>query len=257
MDDAPDAVLAAIFDGLPPGERLRAGRFLREADRRAFLAGRLLVQTALGRLGLSGRIQAEAGRKPSLAGPGGTPMPDFSLSHSGGWAALAIGGARAVGVDVEPDDRQVDVLAVAQRVVDREELARLQALPPGARLRRFLEGWTVREAWAKALGEGLSADLRRVGLDGAGLAIEAPGGEAWSLGLFRPEPGLLLGLALHHPGRPPPDLAAMRLTWPGGAGRLAHVAMSLVACSRSATAARWSSPRSPSRVSTAAEEDWT
>ena len=257
VDQAPDTVLAATVEGLSPEDRERAQRFRRDPDRRAFLAGRLLVRTALDGLALCGTLAAAPGRKPWLEGGAGASMPDLSLSHSGGWAALAIGGADAVGVDVEPDDRAVDVLAVAPRVVGRDELARLEAMPPDRRQERFLAGWTVREAWAKALGRGLSADLSLISLDAAGRTIQAPEREDWTLALFRPEPGLLLALALHHPGGPAPELLASRLSWSEGESRLDHVPMSPVAWSRSATTGRRVRPLSASSASTTADEDWT
>ena len=48
------------------------------------------------------------------------------------------------------------------RICSSAELARLEALDPTARDRQFIAIWTRKEAYGKALGVGLSYDLRAV-----------------------------------------------------------------------------------------------
>ena len=67
----------------------------------------------------------------------------FNLSHGGDFAVLAVG-ERAVGADIEKADREVSD-EVAKRMFTPEEAA-------GDRL----AVWTMKEALAKAIGDGLS-----------------------------------------------------------------------------------------------------
>jgi 4'-phosphopantetheinyl transferase len=56
-----------------------------------------------------------------------------------------------------------DLSSLARWVLSPMELAALSALPPGdARYRRFFDLWTLKEAFLKALGIGLSVPLHQV-----------------------------------------------------------------------------------------------
>ena len=103
-------------------------------------------------------LAATARGKPFL--PGG---PAFSLSHTRGFVACCFARELEVGVDVESVERTNDWRHLLDRVTSAAEAAHLEALPAAARQQRFYELWTLKEAWAKAIGEGLHADFR--GLD--------------------------------------------------------------------------------------------
>jgi 4'-phosphopantetheinyl transferase len=81
----------------------------------------------------------------------------FNLSHSGCLALVAVTAGREVGVDVEVAvRRQIDELAIAERVLGREQARRMAALNSRARARAFLDAWVAREAVVKCLGLGLA-----------------------------------------------------------------------------------------------------
>ncbi len=106
--------------------------------------------------------------KPYLAGQ---PDYHFNLSHSGPWVAAAEHPS-AVGVDVEAVARRpIPVEAFAQRFLSRVEAADLLALPAQERLVHFLDLWTLKESYVKALGDGLRVSLSsftvRKAVDGA------------------------------------------------------------------------------------------
>jgi 4'-phosphopantetheinyl transferase len=65
-----------------------------------------------------------------------------------------------VGVDVEKLGRVS--LAVAERHFSAAESAQLRALPPEAQPRRFVQLWTLKEAYLKAVGIGLAGGLGRM-----------------------------------------------------------------------------------------------
>ncbi|OWY37140.1 hypothetical protein CEK28_18420 [Xenophilus sp. AP218F] len=144
----------------PAWPELRLRRFAAGAERAACRAWMTRQLAAWLRVDAAGLRLAR--------GPGGKPhLPDhpdlqFNLSHSGGWAALAIGRGAPVGVDLEtrllPPER---ALALARRYFSAAEQAWLAAAPDSQRAWRFRCLWSRREAWGKALGEGLSAAMAR------------------------------------------------------------------------------------------------
>lgn len=90
----------------------------------------------------------------------------LSLSHSGTHLACAVG-SEPVGVDLEMDDargRKRDVLALAAVACTDHEMQQLASMASeSARHRRFLQWWTLKEAFFKRSGAGLSfASIRRV-----------------------------------------------------------------------------------------------
>lgn len=221
---------------LDPEAAERAARFRRDLDRRAFLGGRALAALLAASFGIKPQLRLREGGKPALLEADG---PDFSISHSGGWVAVAMGGGQAVGVDLEPVDRPVDGLALAERFFTADEYGALRMLPPAAQQERFLAAWTIKEAWAKATGLGLSADLGKVRLAASGVIALQDDERDWTVALYRPEPALHLALALHHPETTPPAIEWGRACW-GEDGfwdglRITHASISPVASSRSAT----------------------
>lgn len=91
----------------------------------------------------------------------------FNLSHTAGMAVFAIGRGRSVGVDVETVDRRAPSVGVIDRALNDREAARVLRADARERTAAFLHCWTVKEAYAKALGVGLALDLRQVGVDGS------------------------------------------------------------------------------------------
>jgi 4'-phosphopantetheinyl transferase len=141
------------------GERERAARFVFPEVRRAFVQGRLFLRRALGRI----LERDPASLAFSLEGNGKPVLNEralaFNLSHSGGEAVLAFSPTGPVGVDIEIVERQRDLEGLAQRYFAAEEYAALMTLPSDQRAAAFYRCWTRKEAFIKALGEGLSHPL--------------------------------------------------------------------------------------------------
>jgi 4'-phosphopantetheinyl transferase len=97
--------------------------------------------------------------KPELAGEPVNPGLQFNLSHSDSAAILAVTKGPRVGVDVERIRPEFGTDEVAQRFFAAGEVQRLQALQPANRADAFFACWTRKEAYIKALGEGLSVPL--------------------------------------------------------------------------------------------------
>ena len=142
-------------------EQERAARFHFERDREAY-------ETARGtlRLVLAGYCQieptavpiayAERG-KPYLAAP--YSQLKFNLSHAGDWALLAVSDGRELGVDVEKIRPLPELEQIAERFFAPIEREALLALPAEQRLTAFFTCWTRKEAYIKALGDGLRQPL--------------------------------------------------------------------------------------------------
>jgi len=95
-------------------------------------------------------------QKPFVSAPEGLPPFQFSLSHTRGLVALLITPAANGGVDVEQMERTNDLPLVATRICAASELESLNRLSGDAWKERFFELWTLKEAYAKARGLGLS-----------------------------------------------------------------------------------------------------
>ena len=106
------------------------------------------------------QFQASAEGRPSLAPPFDRTGLHFNLAHTDGLVAMAVCRHARVGVDVEKLGRAP--LAVAERYFSAAEVAQLRALPPEAQPRRFVQLWTLKEAYLKAIGTGLAGGLGRM-----------------------------------------------------------------------------------------------
>jgi amino acid adenylation domain-containing protein len=84
----------------------------------------------------------------------------FNLSHSDGWALVAVARGREVGVDVERCRAEL-AAGIAERFFAPDEVAALAAQPPPRRAAMFFTLWTLKEAYAKARGAGLGRPLDR------------------------------------------------------------------------------------------------
>jgi 4'-phosphopantetheinyl transferase len=192
-------------------ERQRAREFAVEAARLEFVTARAFVRSLLSRyLGVSPQALAfessEFG-KPLLCTPPGAERLDFNVSHTAGLTVCALARSAWVGVDVECVTREADTTGIAERFFSAGELRALSGLSPERRLRRFYELWTLKEAYAKALGLGLSLPLESTcfefgeGDEGelVGLDRQGSGSASAQFMVFGATPEHLLALALVPP----------------------------------------------------------
>ena len=152
------------YDGLLSlEERERNLRFASVDARNRDLVSRALVRTTLSRYtDIDARTwsfrKGQYGR-PELAGPVGHPPLRFSLSHAVGLVALAITREADVGLDVEHRNSRAFDINLARKYFASAEVADLESLPADEQPGAFLEYWTLKEAYLKATGAGLSQAL--------------------------------------------------------------------------------------------------
>ena len=135
--------------------------------------------------------------KPELAGRFARSGLRFNVSHCDDVAVYAFSCGPEVGIDVEAIRALPDAEAIARRFFSRRENAAYLALDQRDRPLGFFQCWTRKEAFIKALGEGLSHPLDSFDVSLAPgepaelLRIEpVPGDDrAWRLESFSPAPG--------------------------------------------------------------------
>jgi 4'-phosphopantetheinyl transferase len=160
LDQEPSTV-NAFLEILSPDERLRAGKYHFHQDFEKFVVARGALRDIISRyVNVSSHkiefLYNQYG-KPRLSSCG-TPLC-FNLSHSRGVALYAISQVNAVGVDIEYARQNFSVDEIAGRFFSANEVANLRALPPDLQTAAFFNCWTRKEAYIKALGEGLSHPL--------------------------------------------------------------------------------------------------
>ncbi len=131
--------------------------------------------------------------RPEIA-PGLTSLPlRFNLSHTSGLIACGVTLGRDVGVDVESLDIPDGGQQLAARYFAPHERQEIAKQAPTGQCDLFLSYWTLKEAFLKAVGRGLSVPLDKVSFRvdatqveadfDAGLA-ELP--SAWQFAHYRP-----------------------------------------------------------------------
>jgi 4'-phosphopantetheinyl transferase len=186
-DVGSDAVCASATL-LSDRELERARRFAFDADR-----GRYVVARALLRQLLAARL----GARPESVEPASDLR--FNVSHCEDVAVYAFASGREVGVDVEAVRALPDADDVAACCFSRREHATYRALEPRDRPLGFFQCWTRKEAFIKALGDGLYHPLDRFDVSLAPgepariLRVEdVPGDQCpWRLEAFSPVPGFV------------------------------------------------------------------
>jgi 4'-phosphopantetheinyl transferase len=87
---------------------------------------------------------------------------DFSVSRTAGVAAAAVCKTHFVGIDVERICLLPEIKTLAIQNLHQVELKYWQELPEVARLHAYYRLWVVKEAYAKALGVGLTLPPRDI-----------------------------------------------------------------------------------------------
>jgi phosphopantetheinyl transferase len=137
-------------------EELAAGR-----SRVARAALRTVLAELTGKLPSEIAFEADLNGKPIL--PGG---PHFSVSHSEGWALIAVCESAPVGVDLEAVPALGSFERVSRWAYTAHEQQVLAAMPVDDRAEAFCRIWVVKEACVKEHGTGVPL-LPGIETDGA------------------------------------------------------------------------------------------
>lgn len=189
-------------------ERLRAERFRFDLDRNLYVLSRGAL-----RLLLAAYTGQRADQLEFRYGSQGKPSIDseelqFNLSHSGGLCTAVFARDIRVGVDIEEKSRDASFLDLAERFFAPSERRALASMPEERIRDAFYAVWTRKEAYIKALGEGVTH-----GLDNFSVTVE-PGeerpmvhsdrdplaAETWSMISFEPKSGFAGAMAMEGHG---------------------------------------------------------
>ena len=155
-----------LIELLNDEERTRAARFRFDEPRRQFVICRATLRRLLGTIchvapqTISFRNGSHG--KPELSFYEmklSVPQIEFNGSHSGTMGLIAIAVGASIGIDVEEYDPSVKFLQLAERFFAPMEATDLKGLQPEKQLTGFYRGWTCKEAYIKAKGNGLSLSL--------------------------------------------------------------------------------------------------
>ena len=195
---------------LSDDEKTRAQSFQFEDDRNLYILSKAFVRILLSRYApinpsLWEFTTNEFG-KPAISGPSGAREIAFNLTHTTGLISAVFGLDCSVGIDAEHHGRRIDGLAIAEQFLSPDEHSALSMLGDSDRRQRFFEYWTLKEAYVKAHGRGMSMDLstftfdikddgREVSLRSTNVAD--PG--FWTFRLLKPGPNHTVAVAVRCP----------------------------------------------------------
>lgn len=193
----PSATLPSLFTILSSEEQARAAKFHFPEAQVHYVVGRATLRRLIG-----GYEQIEPAAVPIVYGPHGKPALavgdlHFNVSHADGVALMAFAQGRAIGVDIERVRPLPDADRVARRFFAAVEYAAYKAVPDAQKPQAFFNCWTRKEAFIKAIGEGLSCPLKSFEVtlrpDEPARLVQVRGSEAaaagWQLQSLDPLPG--------------------------------------------------------------------
>ncbi len=151
---------------LTPEEHAKWQRYRFDKDKHQHLVTRALIRDTLSRYEpkvapQDWRFELNPHGKPAIANSLAKPL-FFNLSHTQNLAALAITRTAEVGVDVEKIKPVEQVRGLAERCFSDGEIQYVFSGEANALMRRFFKLWTLKEAYIKARGCGLSLSLQSV-----------------------------------------------------------------------------------------------
>ena len=198
--DQPYTTLQQLRQVLSGDELARAKRFHFDKDRNHYIVARGTLRLILGDY-----LNTEPGHLRFSYSDHGKPTLDppsdlvFNVSHSGGVALHAVTRGREIGVDIEKVRPMADGEQIAERFFSAEEVEVFLHVPPDQRDEAFFNCWTRKEAYIKAIGEGLSHPLDtfivslKPGEPAALLQVKDTPQEVdrWSLYHFEPRAGYI------------------------------------------------------------------
>jgi 4'-phosphopantetheinyl transferase len=221
-------VVRAAVGHLSVEECARHDRFVFDRDRRDFAVAHALLRRALSAHGDRAphewTFTSQPHGKPAL-----TPEPadrtrlSFNLAHTDGLVACVIARDASLGIDVEAIDHRADALALASRMFSPIEVEHLEACAAPDRQARFTEIWTLKEAYVKAIGDGLSRPLHGFSFvfdDPSSLRFEpaqdAPASAGWQFALFAPSGRHRMAIVVGGPSARERRLVVRAASWDGG-----------------------------------------
>lgn len=159
LETSPDSLKEyEIF--LSPDELAKANRYKFEKDRIHYITGRAYLRIILGNY----LNQSPADINFSYTNKGKPFIINsnvkFNLAHSGGRAVYAFTKNNELGIDIEYMRELPDAVQIANRFFSADEVIEFSEVNARDVSAAFFNCWTRKEAFIKAVGEGLSYPLK-------------------------------------------------------------------------------------------------
>jgi len=137
-------------------------------DRHRYLVTRALTRVVLSRYAPISpedwRFCTNRHGRPCVANENGRAIGlSFNITHTNGLIMCGVTKGGALGIDAEYVPVSRGHVDIANRFFMADEAAQIRGLPQDRQRQRFLEYWTLKECYVKALGTGLSMPLDRFG----------------------------------------------------------------------------------------------
>ncbi len=196
-------------------ERQRASRFKFAKHRNRFIIARgilrFLLADYLSLLPQEVNFQYSAHGKPEIAPEQNPDSLRFNLSHSHDMATYVFAYRYDVGIDVEYLLHDCEANEIAKRFFSEKEYEEYCLVPDEFKQIAFFNAWTRKEAFIKAVGQGLSYRLSKFavtltpGQPARLLNIESDPNAAagWSLHAFEPNENYVAAIAVNRPNYSP------------------------------------------------------
>jgi 4'-phosphopantetheinyl transferase len=185
-------------------------------DQRCYVVARALLRTVLSRYAALDPTQwsfvLNAYGKPEIGNPYRAKQRiSFNLSHTDGLIVLGIAAGRALGIDTENVRTRRAPIDIADSLFAADEVAALRQLTGEEQSERFFSYWTLKEAYVKARGMGLSIPLDKFsfhlsGDQGVDISFRSPLNEdpsTWRFWQFCPSPDHLAALCTERNNQTP------------------------------------------------------
>lgn len=192
-------------------ETTRYRRFHFPADSQRYLIAHALLRNTLSKYAdlppTSWTFTQGTHGRPEISNPEVAAIR-FNLTHTKGLVGCVVTLENDCGIDAEALSSRHDLSGIAQRMFSVDESRELQRLKGSVQLDYFFARWTLREAYVKAQGIGISFPTRKltftVNKDSSAEVLFHPDiedqGENWRFELLKPTAEHIAALAIRRNG---------------------------------------------------------
>ncbi len=160
---APTGEVSQLRMLLSAQEKNQAAQFHFAHDHRRFIIRRAVLRQLLAvNLGLRPeeiQIDGTGFKKPQITTAQNPLQLQFNSSHASDWALIALAQNCELGVDIEKHHHLPERADLAKKFFSEAEVRELNRLTEPARTEGFFNCWTRKEAFVKAIGQGLAFPL--------------------------------------------------------------------------------------------------
>lgn len=172
------ARLDTFYSWLSAAERKTLRHFKQQTHQHLYLIAHALLRGALSQVSdthpSAWQFHTNSFNKPLIAPQDEQQTLHFNLSHTEGLAAVSLTTLGPVGIDVEQISHNTSITPktpipldsdIATDILTQDEYLDYLSVTSGQKQERLLRYWTLKEAYVKATGLGLSAGLKTYSFD--------------------------------------------------------------------------------------------